>query len=94
MISDGWREMAVAICAACAPLAGKRVIYVLACEPLGYPGSAVICCVSGCENPALIWLTAWEAGEYRNGRRILGVSGRLPKVGVGVRQGEAAAEAA
>lgn len=72
--------MAVARCVACGPPAGKRGSYVLACEPLGYPASAGICGVSGCENPALIWLSAWEAAEYRSGRRIFNMSGRLPKV--------------
>ena len=74
-------------------MAHNRGIWVLACEPLGYPATAVICGVSGCENPELIWLTAWEAGEYRSGRRIFGVSGRLPKVRVRIRQEEAAMEA-
>ena len=72
----------MARCAVCGPAVGKRVYYVLACEPLGYPESAVICGVAGCENPALIWLSAWEAEEYRKGRRVFSLSGRLPKVRV------------
>jgi hypothetical protein len=86
--------MAVAKCAACGPPPGKRGSYALACEPLGYPASTVICGVSGCENPALIWLSAWEAAEYRNGRCTFSLSGRLPKVRVTDPPGRVSAQAA
>jgi hypothetical protein len=57
--------------------------YSLAVEPFGHPDTSTICGSSGCENPALIWLTAWEAAEFRNGRRVFSVAGRAPKVRVG-----------
>jgi hypothetical protein len=55
----------------------------LVVEPIGYPDSAMICGAPGCEKPAVIWLTAWEAAEFKNGRRIFSMSGRAPKVRVG-----------
>ncbi len=72
--------MPIARCAECGLPSRKRGAYCEAVEPHGFPDSGVICGVPGCQNPALIWLTAWEAVEYRNGRRIFNLSGRSPKV--------------
>ena len=72
--------MAVARCVTCVAPGRKAGAYVMACSPQGYPASGVICGVSGCEEPAVLWLSAWEAAEYRSGRRIFGLSGKLPKV--------------
>jgi hypothetical protein len=75
--------MPVARCSPCGQPNRKRSSYGLTVEPVGYPASALVCGVPGCERSAMIWLTAWEAAEYRNGRRIFNLSGRAPKVRLG-----------
>ena len=39
-------------------------------EPIGYPDSAVVCGVAGCNERALIWLRGIDAVEFRALRRI------------------------
>lgn len=75
--------MPVARCAACGPPSRKFSAKCLSAEPLGHPRSALVCGVAGCENSALLWLTAWEVAEFRDGRRIFNISGRSPKVQLG-----------
>jgi hypothetical protein len=75
--------MPVAKCTQCGQQNRKRSPYGLLVEPAGYPHSALVCGVPGCHHPAMIWLTAWEAAEYGNGRRIFNLSGRSPKVRLG-----------
>jgi hypothetical protein len=74
--------MSVARCATCGLMSRRLSAYSLVVEPVGYPDSSTICGSPGCENPALIWLTAWEASEFRSGRRVFSVAGRAPKVRV------------
>jgi hypothetical protein len=73
-------KMPVAKCTACGRPSRKHRPYGLMVAPAGYPDSALVCGVSGCEEPAMVWLTTWEAAEYRKGRRVFNLSGRAPKV--------------
>ena len=75
--------MSVARCTFCGLTSRRLSAYSLVVEPVGYPDSSTICGSPGCENPAVIRLTAWEAAEFRNGRRVFSVAGRAPKVRVG-----------
>jgi hypothetical protein len=72
--------MPIARCASCGAPNRKGNAYGVAVIPVGYPDCAIVCSVPGCENPALIWLTAWETAEFNGGRRIFNLSGRSPKV--------------
>jgi hypothetical protein len=74
--------MSVARCATCGLMSRRLSAYSLVVEPVGYPDSSTVCGSPGCENPSVIWLTAWEAAEFRNGRRVFSVAGRAPKVRV------------
>jgi len=75
--------MSVAKCVACGDAKRKAAPYDLIVEPLGYPSGGLVCGAAGCDQPALIWLTAWEAAEYRAGRRVFSLTGRAPKIRVG-----------
>ncbi len=78
--------MAIARCKECSPpktRAGGH-IYELAVHPLGYPNTASICGIKGCENPSLIWLNLQdnEKDDYEAGRRIFGLKTNSTKVKV------------
>ncbi|HTP81720.1 MAG TPA: hypothetical protein VMQ11_02180 [Alphaproteobacteria bacterium] len=80
--------MALARCRACGrPKArGGTGAYVASAEPLGYFLTAAVCGASGCERPALIWLTAREKAAFDNGERVFGLSAPATKVqGIKVR---------
>jgi hypothetical protein len=38
--------------------------------PPGYPDAALICGVTGCTEPGVIWLQADEELQYKNGNRV------------------------
>jgi hypothetical protein len=75
--------MSVAKCLTCGHTSRNASPYRLIVEPAGYPDCGLVCGTSGCEKPALVWLMAWEANEYRDGRRVFSLSGRAPKVRLG-----------
>jgi hypothetical protein len=52
----------------------------ISAEPVGYPESAVICGVAGCNNPGLVWLLGSDAIEYRRGRLCFPVANNKVKV--------------
>ena len=49
---------------------GRTTSYVAYVHPMGYPNTALICGLSDCKNPGVIWLDGDEAEVYENGRRI------------------------
>ena len=62
--------MALMRCPAHGKPEGRTQEYVRTVEPVGYPGSAVLCGLTGCETVALICLTAAEAAAYDRGERV------------------------
>jgi hypothetical protein len=61
---------------------GRTHEYVAAAEPLGYFLTAAVCGSSGCERPALIWLTVEEKVAFDEGERVFGLSTPAIKVRV------------
>jgi hypothetical protein len=49
---------------------GKKASYVSYVFPIGYPSTALICGITNCCNPGVIWLTESEKVAYENGQRI------------------------
>jgi hypothetical protein len=49
---------------------GRTRDYVAAVKPFGYPDTAAICGLSGCEEPGLIWLEPAEQQRYAAGQRV------------------------
>lgn len=49
---------------------GKKRYYATYVKSVGFPNTALICCISRCKNPAAIWLERPEADAYLNGERI------------------------
>jgi len=49
---------------------GRTTDYVRSVEPVGYPDTAVVCGLKGCDHPGLVWLTQEEDAAYAVGRRI------------------------
>ena len=54
--------------------------YVKRAEPLGYPNTAAICGIGGCEEPGLVWLTEEELGQFDKGERYFRVKTFTMKV--------------
>jgi hypothetical protein len=50
-------------------------------EPVGYPDTAAICGLSGCERPGLVWLDEDEKAAYARGQRVF----RVPNAAVKIR---------
>ena len=59
---------------------GRTKTYVSTANPVGYPGTAVICGSKDCQNPGLIWLTQVEDNSYQNGTRIFKLDSETAKV--------------
>jgi hypothetical protein len=75
--------MVLARCDMCdKPKGRKGNMYVVAAEPLGYPNTSTVCGTSGCENPALIWLTDEENNAYHRGQRVFRFATSTSKVKV------------
>jgi hypothetical protein len=54
--------------------------YPTVAEPVGYPNSAVICGVAGCNRPGLVLLRGTDAIEYRSGQRHCFALGQLQQL--------------
>jgi len=54
--------------------------YVASVEPVGYPDTAVICGLSNCDEPGLIWLDEGDLEEYYKGERVFTGSSNFTKV--------------
>ena len=52
---------------------GKKKDYIAFVEPVGYPNTSIICGLTGCHNPAVIWIEEEDVHEYNKGRRIFTV---------------------
>src|SRR6266487_5649022 len=63
-------DMALIRCEACGVPAGRTRKYVASIPPLGYPNTAAICGLAGCEKPGLIWLEGLEKDAYKKGQRV------------------------
>lgn len=49
---------------------GRTRNYVGSVRPVGFPNTAAICGLHGCDNPGLIWLEQAELDCYRRGQRV------------------------
>jgi hypothetical protein len=56
--------------------------YVAYALPIGFPATAAVCGRVGCDNPALIWLTAEEVHQYKGGQRVFSVKTHSVRVRV------------
>jgi hypothetical protein len=73
--------MALVRCKRCGKPKGRTHRYVLSVEPVGYPDTAAICGLSGCERPGLVWLDEDEKSAYARGQRVF----RVPNAAVKIR---------
>ena len=69
--------MALARCEQCGQPHGTKNVYSKVPYPTnGYPDSGLICGITGCSNPALVWLTELEEIAYREvSQRIFSLTG-------------------
>ncbi len=52
-------------------------------RPIGYPRTARVCGLSGCEEPGLVWLTVEEYQGYTVGQRVFPIpNSAAAKLGV------------
>jgi hypothetical protein len=49
---------------------GRKRDYVSCVKPMGFPATAAICGLHGCEEPGLIWLEKHEEAAYVAGQRV------------------------
>ena len=61
---------------------GRTKTYVASVNPVGYPQTAAICGLTGCEEPGFIWLDTSEYADYQRGQRIFSVPNNAIKVRV------------
>jgi hypothetical protein len=61
--------MAIVRCRMHAPHGGDAD-FIAAVEPLGFPGSALVCGSRACDEPAFIWLEGAEKMDYDGGIRV------------------------
>ena len=61
--------MAVARCISHPPR-GRTRSYSASVEPIGYPETAMVCGVTECSEPGMIWLEEVEKAAYDRGERI------------------------
>ena len=59
---------------------GRTADYVRSVESVGYPDSAAVCGLPGCDNPGLVWLTTEESRAYETGERIFQLPTQAAKV--------------
>ena len=70
--------MARVQCRVHGPPAGRKVVYsATPYEPAGHPASGLICGLTDCRNPGLVWLSTDEERDYGSGERIFGLQGNL-----------------
>ncbi|MEM2941631.1 MAG: hypothetical protein QW304_08815 [Thermoproteota archaeon] len=75
--------MATVRCEKCGlKLSRAKRNYVAKVKPLGYPNTAVICGLSNCENPGIVWLENHEYEEYKKGHRIFRIPSFATKIRV------------
>jgi hypothetical protein len=74
--------MALVRCKRCGRPEGRTQTYVIGAEPVGYPDTAAVCGLSGCENPGLVWLNRGERRAFLDGKRIFSVPSAAVKIKV------------
>lgn len=75
--------MAIVRCERCGlKVSRTKRNYVRRVKPRGYPETAVICGLSKCENPGMVWLEEHEFTEYEKGERIFTIPSFAAKVKV------------
>ena len=60
----------------------RRYKYHARALPIGYPDTAVVCAMPGCDQPALVWLTPSELNAFANGERMFDITPRGLKLRV------------
>ena len=60
----------------------RRYKYHARALPIGYPDTAVVCAMPGCDQPALVWLTPNELNAFANGERMFDITPRGLKLRV------------
>lgn len=58
---------------------GRTKTYVASVNPIGYPETAAICGLTGCEEPGLIWLETVEYQAYQQGQHVFSVPNNAVK---------------
>src|SRR3546814_9391925 len=71
--------MAIVRCRMHAPHGGDAD-FIAAVEPLGFPGSALVCGSRACDEPAFIWLEGAEKLDYDVGIRVFRAGAGAMKV--------------
>ena len=61
---------------------GRTHQYVIGVKPVGFPDTAAICGLSGCEKPGLVWLSGAEKAAYLEGERVFTVPNAAVKIKV------------
>jgi len=56
--------------------------YVTTVKPVGYPDTAIVCGLSTCIRPGMVWLEVDELKDYKNGERIFKISSNATKIKV------------
>lgn len=74
--------MALVRCKRCGRPKGRTQTYVLGAEPIGYPKTAAVCSLSGCQNPGIAWLNRDEHRAFKGGQRIFAVPSAAVKIKV------------
>lgn len=72
--------MALVRCEAHGKPEGRTRKYVTGVKPLGYPETAAVCGLKGCDNPGVVWLTAPEQAAYRDGQRVFALATSAVKI--------------
>lgn len=62
---------------------GRTLTYVRSLKPVGWPETAAICGLQGCERAGVIWLTDVESQDYERGQRVFGFNNASMKVMAG-----------
>ena len=78
----GERTMALVRCEAHGRPQGRTQVYVVGVPPVGFPQTAAICGLKGCENAGSVWLTTDEKAAYEKGQRIFEVPNAAVKIKV------------
>ena len=61
---------------------GRSAEYIRSAEPIGYPDTAAICGLQGCDHPGLVWLTTDESQAYADEQRIFSLATNAAKIKV------------
>ncbi len=72
--------MALARCEKCGRPDPRNGQYTIFHHPVSTPNRAIVCGARGCEQPARIWLTTEEQGQYLSGRRVFAFAANAVKV--------------